>query len=107
MDDLFVFTDMEFKNDEAQGLGVHVPFSQFSAFLPRAPPQPTRKDGLRSRKPTDPEVLKLLQLEYPWLTLEEIRQLSHAKMPSSAGSSSPSPAGSSSRSEAMVHARVE
>ena len=53
----------------------------------------------RRGKVTDIEILRLLQLEYPWLTMEEIQQLLKAKTPAAGAGSSSTP---SSRSSAVA-----
>ena len=96
--DLMVFTDMEFKNDDVHGIGFHVPFAQFTQFAPR-PSTQARNAPSRRGKVTDIEIVRLLQLEYPWLTMEEIQQLLKAKTPAAGAGSSSTP---SSRSSAVA-----
>ena len=71
-----VVPEMNFRQMNVHAVGFPVPFSQFAMYLRQPPPEatggPTRT---RSRGPTDPELLALLQQEFPWLTLAEIERL--------------------------------
>ena len=112
--DMMVCPEVIVAGDVVRTVGEPVAFSVFSRFH-RAVAEPRqRTSDTRSRRPTDPEVLRLLQLEYPWLSLADLEALlSKARSgsgtlasvhPASSGASSSS--GPSSLAEDAVAALV-
>ena len=76
-EDIMVIPDMRFRHQNVHAVGRPEPFSYFSRFFKHSPVAQTgsqRKSG-GCRGPTDPEVLDLVQKEFPWLTLAEILEM--------------------------------
>ena len=76
-DDIMVIPEMRFRQQHVHAIGRPVSFSWFSRYFKQPAAAPTggshNKGG--SKGPTDPEVLELLQKEFPWLTLAEILEM--------------------------------
>ena len=75
-EDLMVIPAMKFRLQNVHAVGRPEPFSHFSRFLKQSPAAqrgPQRQRGCSG--PTDPEVLELVQKEFPWLTLAEILEM--------------------------------
>ena len=77
LSDIMVYGDCLVVGEHVHTLGDPVPWSEFTRYHLRrtAAPRSNTTTDSRSRKPTDPEVLRLLQLEYPWLSIEELQEL--------------------------------
>ena len=76
-DDIMVCPETCFMRSSVHSYSNAVPFSVFRRSH-RPPTSASRMQPstlARSRGPIDEEVLRLLQLEFPWLTLEEIRNM--------------------------------
>ena len=74
--DIMVYGEMPLVGAHVHTVGEPLPWSLFTQFHSRKVSQTrTTTTDTRSRRPTDPEVLRLLQLEFPWLSLQELQEL--------------------------------
>ena len=69
--DMMVYPEVLVAGDVVRTIGQPMPFSVFSQFHRVVAAPRARGSDTRRKRPTDPEILRLLQLEYLWLTLEE------------------------------------
>ena len=103
-DEIMVFSQMPFQQSHVHTYGWRVLLSVFTWFQrpPVAVPSRQPASQRRSRGPIDAEMLRLLQLEFSWITLEQLQELSSSKAivsvgggqggaSSSSGSSAPVP----------------
>jgi hypothetical protein len=97
--DMMVYPEVLVAGDLVRTLGEPVAFSVYSRFH-RAVAAPRQSSSdTRSRKPSDPEVLRLLQLEYPWMSLDELEALlSKTRYGSGTAASAPSASSGASSS---------
>ena len=103
--DMMVYPEVLVTGNVVRTIGQPMPFSVFSQFHRAVAAPRARGSDTRSKQPTDPEVLRLLQLEYPWLTIEEIEALLSKARHDGATSSSSSSAkqdGATSRSSSTL-----
>ena len=100
------------KASDVHTAGEPVPWSVFTRYLRRpAHPRSTGRGGNSgSRSRFDDELLQLLQLEYPWLTIAEIMELLKMNSPQASAQqprASPLPSGASSSSTGQGSSRPE
>ena len=98
-DDMMVCPELVLDGDHVRTVGWPVPFSVFSRFHRTVAEPRSRTRDTRSRRPADPEVLRLLQLEFPWLSLADLEKMlskialggegRHAQPSSSSGGQTP------------------
>ena len=75
-EDIMVVPEMNFREMNVHVIGFPMPFIQFAMYLRQPTSEPTcGPTRTRSRSSTDPELLGLLQQEFPWLSLDEIQRL--------------------------------
>jgi len=89
-----------------------MPWSVFTRYLKRPAPEKAASAGgtSGSRSRFDAELLKLLQVEYPWLTTEEIMKLLKMNSPQASAQeprASPQPGGAPSSSSGQASSRPE
>ena len=101
--DVWVIPDSWVQGSEVHTAGEAVPFGVFSRFLRRPAQTKSSGGGGRSgpRPRYDAELLNLLQLEFPWLTLEELMTMLNMHSPQASApepKASPLPRGASSSS---------
>ena len=86
-EEIMVFSQMPFQQSHVHTYGWPVLFSVFTRFQrpPVAVPSRQPASHRRSRGPIDEETLRLLQLEFPWMTLEQLQELLSSKATVSVG----------------------
>ena len=110
--DIWVIPESWVKASEVHTAGEPVPWSVFTRYLRRPAPSRTAGGGGNSgsRSRFDAELLQLLQLEHPWLTVAEIMDLLQMNSPQALAQqprASPLPSGASSSSTGQGSSRLE
>ena len=101
--DIWVIPQSWVKASEVHTAGEPVPFSVYTRFLRRPAPARTKGEGTSGPRSTryDLELLHLLHVEYPWLTMAEIMELLKMNSPQASAQqpmARPLPSGASSSS---------
>ena len=80
--DIMVCPDSFFRDGHVHTVGWAVPWVVSTRFLrrPGSSSSTSQVSRPRSRGPTDPEVLRFLQLDFPWLSLEEFELMLSSKV---------------------------
>ena len=100
--DIWVVPEVHVRASEVHTAGEPVPWAVFTRYFKKPGPERKEKqDGSSdSRKDSQAETLRLLQVEYPWLSLEELQEMLtqhvHRPAPGAAGPGGASCASSSS-----------
>ena len=75
-DDIMVWPEMSYYGGHVLSVGEPEPWSLFTRFMRKRAAEPTSSGRhSRSRTAINPEVLRLLQLEFPWLTVAQLEAL--------------------------------
>ena len=75
-DDIMAWPEMSYYGGHVLSVGEPEPWSLFTRFMRKRAAEPTSSEPhSRSRTATNPEVLRLLQLEFPWLTVAQLEAL--------------------------------
>ena len=99
-DEIMVCPDMSYYGERVHSVGEPEPWSVFTRFLRKRTAEPrSGPSDSRSRTATDPEVLRLLQMEFPWLTLAQLEALLTKKVLTCSGSGGGRGSSSGSRAE--------
>jgi len=73
---MMVVPEMNFRGMNVHAVGFPVPFNTFTCFMAQPASEGSAVNTrTRSHGPTDPQVLTLLQQEFPWLSLVELEQI--------------------------------